>query len=103
MPRTRRQRAVGQPEPQLEPPVQPPPEPSVEPNVRSGGNRGLREPPLTADLDLELEDKSLHLVGGCYGTWDSKRGFQRLTNFRMEPGGFISSKKYILKGDNGKS
>ena len=44
-------------------------------------------------------DKSLHLVGGCYGIWDSKKGFSKLTNFCMESVGFISSKKFILKGN----
>ena len=56
-PRTRRQRAVGQSEPQLELHVQPPSEPS---NVRVGGNRGLREPLITAELDLEGEHKSFN-------------------------------------------
>ena len=47
---------------------------------------------------VKVEDKSLHLVGGCYGTWSGKRGFSRLTNFRMEPLGFLSSKRFLLKG-----
>ena len=52
---------------------------------------------------IQEEDKSLHLVGGCYGTWSAKRGFNRLTNFRMEPLGFLSSKKFLLKGTTGPS
>ena len=50
-------------------------------------------------ITLQEEDNSLHLVQGCYGVWDSKRGFSRLTNFFMEPVGFISSKRFILKGN----
>ena len=47
---------------------------------------------------MQEEDNSLHLVQGFYGVWDNKRGFSRLTNFFMEPVGFISSKRLILKG-----
>ena len=36
---------------------------------------------------------------GCYAVWDPKRGFLRLTNFQMEPVGFICSKKFLLKGN----
>ena len=36
---------------------------------------------------------------GCYGVWDSRKGFLKLTNFCMEPVGFISSKRFILKGN----
>jgi hypothetical protein len=39
------------------------------------------------------------LVSGCYGTWDAKKGFNKLTNFRMEPVSFISSRKFLLKGN----
>ena len=92
MPRTRSRR---QPEPA---PEEPQPQPEPEPQALERRRRNLRENP-TANLDQELEDKSLHLVGGCYGTWDSKAGFNGLTNFRMEPAGFISSKKFILKGN----
>ena len=48
---------------------------------------------------MQEKDNSLHIVQGCYGVWDSRRGFCRLTNFFMEPVGFISSKRYILKGN----
>ena len=56
---------------------------------------------MTADQDFDIEenDDSLHLIQGCYGTWDAKKGFLKLTNFCMEPVGFISSKKFILKGN----
>ena len=77
MPRTRAQRSktTAQPEPVT--------------NVR---------PLVVAPVpEEELEvDKSLHLVGGCYGVWESNKGFLKLTNFRMEPVGFIRSKKFIL-------
>ena len=43
--------------------------------------------------------KSLHYVNGCYGTWDAKNGFARLRKFNMDPAGFISSKKFLLKGN----
>ena len=62
-----------------------------------------RNVPTLVDAAIPEEElevvKSLHLVGGCYGIWDSKKGFSKLTNFRMEPVGFISSKKFILKGN----
>ena len=45
------------------------------------------------------EDNSLHFILGCYGVWDSGKGFLKLTNFYMEPVGFISSKRFILKGN----
>ena len=53
----------------------------------------------TLKVTFQEVDNSLHLIQGCYGTWDHKRGFARLTNFYMEPVGFISSKKFILKGN----
>ena len=41
----------------------------------------------------------MHLILGCYGVLDSRKGFIKLTNFYMEPVGFISSKRFILKGN----
>ena len=45
--------------------------------------RPLVDAPVPEE-ELEV-DKSLHLVGGCYGVWESKKGFLKLTNFHMEP------------------
>ena len=80
MPRTRAQRSktTAQPEPVT--------------NVRP-----LVDAPVPEE-ELEV-DKLLHLVGGFYGVWESKKGFLKLTNFQMEPDGIISSKKFILKGN----
>ena len=83
MPRTRAQRSKTTAQP-----AQPEPVTNVRPLV---------DAPVPEE-ELEV-DKSLHLVGGCYGVWESKKGFLKLTNFRMEPVGFISSKKFILKGN----
>ena len=43
-------------------------------------------------LSSQEEDNSLHLILGCYGVWESHKGY-------MEPVGFISSKGFILKGN----
>ena len=51
------------------------------------------------DCFLEGFPKSLHYINGCYGTWDAKNGFVLLTKFKMDPAGFISSKKFLLKGN----